>query len=294
MALMLVGAGVRAGVKAYKAFDKKQKEKKEQQQQGTGSSGSVSSNMPNMEGLQLNDPSYPSQTRAPASVYEADIPQGYRDEKKSREYNDGKQIDENPFDAPPSYDKAIETDSAQPSSSTSRDYASAPTSAPEPERYAGGFGSSDYPPQSEQRLHRTRSNSSSSSSSSSSSASSKEIRHRNPGLTRYEAKALRRQNKYERKLARRQAKAEKRARRDQHRIERDMKKYGVRTEEYGQSPLGMGTSMGPHMGMTPGSDMGMGTGMGMGMGMGMGRGGLGGRGGFGRGRGGGPLGRGVW
>ncbi|WWC73828.1 uncharacterized protein I206_107800 [Kwoniella pini CBS 10737] len=260
MALILVGAGVRAGVKAYKAYDKKQKEKKEGRNIEDNASYETS-NIQNMERLQLNEPSYPSQSdRMPSYQSESQmIPQGYMDEKKSREY-EGHQKPENPFDAPPSYDKAIEPNQA----SISRGAMAAPAQ----ERYTGGFGPSGYTPNSQNQISRTRSNSSSSSSSSSSSDSSKELRNRNPGLSRSELKALKRQYKYDRKLARRQAKSDRRAAKAQYRAERDMMKHGgVGSGQYGRTPMGMGMELG------------------------RGRGQLGNRGG--RGFGGGLLGRGV-
>ncbi|WVW87066.1 hypothetical protein I302_109123 [Kwoniella bestiolae CBS 10118] len=176
MALLLVSAGVKAGVRAYKAYDKKQKQKKEQKE---------NEDTPDIGRLELNDPSCPSTSSSNGRT----IPQGYTDEKKSREYDDTKNSNENPFEAPPpSYQNAIEASSSN------------------NERYTGGFGPSEYTPQRR-----------GSSSGSSSSSSSDDENSNKKGLTKSEYRDLRRRDRYERRLAKRQLRAQRRADRALHR-----------------------------------------------------------------------------
>ncbi|OCF73341.1 hypothetical protein I204_06573 [Kwoniella mangroviensis CBS 8886] len=147
MALLLVSAGIKAGKKAYKAYDNKQKDKKEKELKDN-----QGQDAPDLSRLALNDPSYPA-----LSITSQIVPQEYVDEKKSREYEDHKDsnLTENPFEAPPpSYQTALEQ----------------PSSAPSPAAYGGGFGPSEYTP-------RRRGSTSSSISSSSSSSDSESKRY---------------------------------------------------------------------------------------------------------------------
>ncbi|WWC95691.1 hypothetical protein V866_002556 [Kwoniella sp. B9012] len=197
MALLLVSAGVKAGKKAYKAYDNKQKQKKEKELKDNQGQDS-----PDLSRVELNDPSYPS-----LSTTSQIVPQDYVTEKKSREYEDHKDLNDNPFEVPPpSYQKALQEPS------------SAPTA------YGGGFGPSEYTP---------RRRGSTSSSSSSSSSSSDNESHTKKGLSKSEYRDLRRRDKYERRLARRQQK-------DQRRADKAQMRYGGMGGGFGGGPARIG------------------------------------------------------
>ncbi|WRT69835.1 uncharacterized protein IL334_006826 [Kwoniella shivajii] len=215
---------VKAGMKAYKAYDNKQKEKKERERNG-------SSSPTHDRNPQLGEPSYVTPSSRDTSTPTASRMNDYESSAKDSEEtgNRGYPQDKTPFDEPPSYENVIHPPPTSSRQVEQQDW-----------RPDGSNRGQAQLPSHQSQISRQRSNS----SSSDDSVNSNDFRRHNPTLTRSELKALRRQYKQERKLAKRQLKAERRADKALYRSDRALMDAKLRSD-YGLLSRGGGSGRNP-------------------------------------------------